>query len=104
MSPTYFSPAVTIFSLLYKLPLKKPLLFSKHPLKTCNVDFYNVKRFVSYKPCSFELIRHRINKKIIQLFSTFEHQIIISDGSCDTEDWSNDDNLALITGINDILA
>jgi len=33
-----------------------------------------------------------------------EPQIIISEGSCDTEDWSNDaDNSALITGINYIL-
>jgi len=29
---------------------------------------------------------------------------VISEGSCDTEDWSNDaENSALITGINDIL-
>ncbi len=29
---------------------------------------------------------------------------MISDGSCDTKDWSNDaENSALITGINDIL-
>ncbi len=29
---------------------------------------------------------------------------MISEGSCDTEDWSKDDeNTALITGINDIL-
>ncbi len=29
---------------------------------------------------------------------------MISEGSCDTEDWSNDaENPALITGINDIL-
>ncbi len=28
---------------------------------------------------------------------------MISEGSCDTEDWSNDaSNLALLTGINDI--
>ncbi len=25
---------------------------------------------------------------------------MISEGSCDTEDWSNDENSALITGIN----
>jgi len=35
----------------------------------------------------------------------FEHQIhifrVVSEGSCDTEDWSNDaDNSALITGVN----
>jgi len=29
---------------------------------------------------------------------------VISEGSCDTEDWSNDtENTALITGINDTL-
>ncbi len=29
---------------------------------------------------------------------------MISEGSCDTEDWSNDgENSALITGINDII-
>jgi len=44
-------------------------------------------------------------KKNVKLFSTLmflEHQIIrvISEGSCDTEDWSNDaENSALITGI-----
>ncbi len=32
-----------------------------------------------------------------------QHIIMISEGSCDTEDWSNDaENSALITGINNI--
>jgi len=34
----------------------------------------------------------------------FHHIRVISEGSCDTEDWSNDvENSALITGINDTL-
>ncbi len=52
--------------------------------------------------------------KAAQLFSTLViinvswaanlHIIMISGGSCDTEDWSNDaENTALITGINNIL-
>ncbi len=33
-----------------------------------------------------------------------QHIIMISEGSCDTEDWSNDaENSALITGINYVL-
>ncbi len=33
-----------------------------------------------------------------------QHIVMISEGSCDTEDWSNDaENKALITGINYIL-
>ncbi len=36
--------------------------------------------------------------------SANQHIRMISEGSCDTEDWSNDaENLALVTGINYIL-
>jgi len=39
----------------------------------------------------------------LHIFHT-HHIRVISEGSCDTEDWSNDvENSALITGINDIL-
>ncbi len=56
-----------------------------------------------------------IEYKAAQLFSTLiiirnvswaanQHIRMISEGSCDTEDWSNDaENSALITGINYIL-
>ncbi len=48
------------------------------------------------------------NKNVVwwfpQLFSTNQHIRMISEGSCDTEDWSNDaENSALITGIKSIL-
>ncbi len=58
---------------------------------------------------------HSFHKNIGQLFSTLiiirnvswaanQHIIMISEGSCDTEDWSNDaENTALITEINYIL-
>ena len=68
---------------------------------------------ISDKCCSFELSIHQgILKKSTQLFSTLiiiinvswaadQHIRMISEGSCDTEDWSNDaENSALITGIN----
>ncbi len=47
--------------------------------------------------------KHRYNKKKVS--STANHNIrMISEGSCDTKDWSNDaEKLALITGINYIL-
>ncbi len=36
--------------------------------------------------------------------NVYQHIRMISEGSCDTEDWSNDaENSALITGINYIL-
>ncbi len=36
--------------------------------------------------------------------NVYQHIIMISEGSCDTEDWSNDaENVVLITGINYIL-
>jgi len=45
-----------------------------------------------------------INNTIINVSWASTHHIrVISEGSCETEDWSNDDeNSALITGINDI--
>ncbi len=43
----------------------------------------------------------KIKKCFLSSKSAFR---MISDGSCDTKDWSNDaENSALITGINDIL-
>ncbi len=43
------------------------------------------------------------NNKIVS-WAANQHIIMISEGSCDTEDWSNDaENSALITGINYIL-
>ncbi len=41
---------------------------------------------------------------LIFFFASNQHIRMISEGSCDTEDWSNDaENSALITGINYIL-
>ncbi len=41
---------------------------------------------------------------IILIINVYQHIRMISEGSCDTEDWSNDaENLALITEINYIL-
>ncbi len=41
---------------------------------------------------------------IIIIIIVYQHIIMISEGSCDTEDWSNDaENSVLITGINYIL-
>ncbi len=41
---------------------------------------------------------------IIIIINVYQHIRMISEGSCDTEDWRNDaENVALITGINYIL-
>ncbi len=65
--------------------------------------FYSLKRILKKNPQKYEAA---------QLFSTLimrsniswaanQHIRMISEGSCDTTDWSNDaDNSALITGIN----
>ncbi len=57
--------------------------------------------YLKYKFCN------NILQKAAQLFPTLiinQHIRMISEGSRDTEDWSNDaENSALITGINDIL-
>ena len=69
---------------------------------------------ISDKCCSFELSIHQIilkknivHKYFVQLYTinvswaADQHIRMISEGSCDTEDWSNDaENSALITGIN----
>ncbi len=53
--------------------------------------------FISNKYCSFELSINQNPGKNESWFSTN-----ISEGLCDTEDWSNDADSALPTGINDI--
>ncbi len=99
---------------IYIYFLKKAiLLFSKDALNLSKVTIYtsflnyNIYRMVEY---------HGFHKNIKQqkLFSTFiirnvswaanHHIRLISEGSCDTEDWRNDaENSALITEINYIL-
>jgi len=79
-------------------------------IKSDGKDIYNVtKDSISNKCCSSELSIHQkilkkcINNQIylILCWSSNHHIRMISEGSCDTEDWSNDaENSALITGIN----
>ncbi len=61
-----------------------------------------------YIDLNYISISHRSQKnEAAKQFPTIiinQHIIMISEGSCDTEDWSNDtDNSALITSINYIL-
>ncbi len=79
-------------------------------IKSDSNGIYNVTEVcTSNKCCSFELsIHQRILKKLYHGFhksisnkNYFQHIRMISEGSCDTEDCSNDaENSALITGIN----
>ncbi len=84
-------------------------------LKSASKDIYNVtKDFNKYYPFAFSINQRILKNKICHVstkiwssttvFNTDNNQkcflSMISEGSCDTEDWSNDaENSALITGI-----
>ncbi len=59
---------------------------------------FNVERNVSQKYLAAQLFSTLIKSVS---WAVNQHISMISEGSCDTEDWSNDaENTALITGIN----
>ncbi len=78
---------VQTFKVIETKKQKKELLFSKDALNWCNIDKMNAMLIIIKKNSWAN-----------------QHIRMISEGSCDTEDWSNDaENSALITGINYIL-
>ncbi len=96
-------------------------------IKLIKSDIYNVIMLqkIQFQCCSFELSFHQailtkemyVSLKLLSSTTAFnidnyqkcfcaakQHIRMISEGSCDTEDWSNDaENAALITEINYIL-
>ncbi len=72
--------------------------------KLCSLTLYSSKNLEKkYHRFQTNIKFPNIKKKLPTLIIN-QHIIMISEGSCDTEDWSNDaENSALITGINYIL-
>ncbi len=115
MSSSQMSPLHHLYNFIQKTCIKL--------IKSDTKYMYNViKVFISNKCCSFQLIFIKVTKmfsrfpqKNSNLFSRLiirnvssaanQHIRMISERSCDTEDWSNDaENSALIIAINYILS